>query len=271
MNTKLALFEEKEIRKIYKNNNWYYNVNDVITFLTNTSNPSEYLKKLKQKDLELQRNWNNLCIKINMRSKDDKIRKYAACNNVGILRLIESLQISKAESFKMWMAKLGNERLDEINSPELAMDRMKTIYKFKGYSSNWIEQREREVVTKHSLNEEWGQRGVNNNKDYQILMNEIYKNNFGIGINEYKKIKAITEFNELKDSMTNLELAFINLAETIIAKVHHKNNSRDLSELKRDISEVGKILNNTQNSIEEKLNIQIINPENHIKLTNLKE
>ena len=271
MNTKLALFEEKEIRKIYKNNNWYYNVNDVITLLTDSSNPSEYLKRLKQKDLELQTNWNNLCININMHSKDDKIRKYTACNNIGILRLIESIQSPKAEKFKMWLAKLGNERLNEIDEPELLMDRMKTIYKLKGYSSSWIEQREREIVTKQSLNEEWEQRGIDNNIEYQILMNEIYTSNFGLSIDEYKQIKEIKELNNLKDSMTNLELSFLNLAENITTKVHQKNKSRNLDELKKDINEVANIINNTKNSIEEKFNISIINPENHMNLTNLNE
>ena len=271
MNTKLALFEEKEIRKIYKNNNWYYNVNDVITFLTDSSNPNEYLRKLKQKDIELQKKWNNLSININMRSKDDKIRKYSACNNEGILRLIESIHSPESEKIKMWLARLGNERLDEINEPELAMDRMKKIYMLKGYSSSWIEQREREITTRHSLNEEWLKRGLKNNKDYQILINEIYKIDFGIKIDKYKKLKEINDINRLKDSMTNIELALINLAEVIIKNIHNKNDSYNIEELQKDISEVENIINIIKKNLEEKFGKCIPSSENYINITNYRE
>lgn len=271
MNTKLALFEEKEIRKIYKNNNWYYSVNDVISFLTNSTNPSEYLKKLKLKDIELQKNWNNLYININMQTKNGKIRKVTAANTIGLLRIIESISSPKAEEFKMWLARLGNERLEEINEPEIAMERMKKIYQLKGYSNSWIEQREREITSRHSLNEEWIKRGIKTSREYQILLNDIYKSNFGINISEYKKIKGINEISDLKDSMTNLELALTNLSEVTIAEIHNKNNSQGIEELKKDINEVGNIIINSKKQIEEKLDTSIISPENYMNLTSYKE
>ena len=155
MNDKLSLFEGKEIRKVYKNNKWYYSIIDVISVLTNSSNPSEYLKKIKQRDKYLETNWSLLCININMQTKDGKIRKVIASDTTGVLRIIEAISSSEAEKIKMWLARLGNERIDEINNPELAMDRMKKIYELKGYSKGWIEQREREITTRHSLKEEW--------------------------------------------------------------------------------------------------------------------
>lgn len=271
MNTKLALFEEKEIRKIYKNNHWYYSVNDVISYLTDINNPSEYTKKLKQKDKELDSIWNNICININMQSKDGKIRKVTTSNNIGILRIIESIQSSKAEEFKIWLARLGNERIEELNNPELYMDKMQEIFKLKGYSNAWIEQREREISTRHSLTEEWIKRGIKKSREYQILQNEIYKSNFGISVSKHKKIKGIDENENLKDSMTNLELALINLSEVTTIELHNKNNSQGIESLKKDINEVGNLMKNTKINIENKIDKTILSPENYMNLTNKKE
>lgn len=271
MNNKLALFEETKIRKVYKNNKWYYSIIDVISLLTDSSNPNQYLKNIRTKDLELEKNWNNLCININMQTKDGKIRKTMTSDTVGILRIIESIHSEKAEKFKMWLARLGSERLEEINNPELAMDRMKQIYEQKGYSSIWIEQREREITSRHSLKEEWNKRGIKPGQDYLILINEIYKSSFGIDSNEYKDIKGLDDLNYLKDSMTNLELALTNLNEIIAIEFHQKNNSSGIEQLKNDLSEVGNIINNTKNSIETKLERKIVSSENHMNLTNINE
>lgn len=268
MNNKLSLFEEKEIRKVYKNNKWYYSIIDVISTLTNVSNPSEYLKKIKQRDKELQKNWSILCINLNMQTKDGKIRKAMASDATGILRIIETISSPEAEKIKMWLARLGYERINEINNPEIAMDRMKKTYELKGYSKGWIEQREREITTRHSLKDEWEKRGIKQQRDYLILVNEIYKNSFGITTNEYIKLKEIDDLGYLKDSMTNLELALTNLAETITADIHKKNNSQGIDELKKDINSVGKIINKTNRDIEDKLDKEIISKENYMNLTN---
>lgn len=270
MNNKLALFEESKIRKVYKNNKWYYSIIDVIKLLTDSSNPNQYLKNIKSKDLELGKNWNNLCINLNMQTKDGKIRKTMTSDTVGIIRIIESIQTEKSEKFKMWLARIANERLEEINNPELAMDRMKQIYKQKGYSSTWIEQREREIVTRHSLKEEWSKRKIQK-EEYKILINEIYNSSLGIDIDQYQKIKGIEDTNYLKDSMTNLELALTNLNETIIVEFHQKNDSRGIEELKTDINTVGKIINNTKKDIETNLERNIISSENYMNLTINKE
>lgn len=270
MNNKLALFEEKEIRKTYKNNKWYYSITDVISTLTDSTNPNQYLKNLKLRDSELQHNWDTICTLLNMQTSDGKIRKVQTSDTAGILRIIESIQSPKAEPFKLWLAKLGYERLEEINNPELAMDRMKRIYEMKGYSPAWIEQREREITTRHSLKEEWEKRGVKPGQDYLILTNEIYKSSFGISTDEYKDIKGIEEISYLKDSMTNLELALTNLGETTVVELHKKNNSQGITELKKDINEVGKVINNTKNEIEEQLLKNIISRENYMNLTDNK-
>jgi len=267
VNHKLALFEEKEIRKIYKNNKWYYSITDVISMMTDTKEPNQYLKKIKLKEPELEKDWDNICIKINMQTKDGKIRKTQTSDTMGILRIIESISSPKAETFKRWLAKIGSERLEEINNPELAMDRMKQIYEYKGYSNAWIEQREREITTRHSLTEEWEIRGSKENQDYIILMNEIYKSGLGIDSEQYKDIKGIKETGILKDSMTNLELALINLGEVTTIEIHKKNNSYGIEELKKDIDISGEILNKTKKEIERNLEKNIISPENYMNLT----
>ena len=215
MNNKFALFEDTKIRKTYKNNKWYYSITDVISMLTDTSNPNQYLKNIKSKDIELKNNWNTLCINLNMQAKDGKIRKTMTSDTEGILRIIQSIQSKKAENFKRWLARLGKERLEEIDNPELAMDRMKHIYEQKGYSSFWIEQREREITSRHTLKEEWNKRGITKTREELILNNEIYKSSYDIDTDEYQNIKGINELSYLKDSMTVLELALINLNEVI--------------------------------------------------------
>lgn len=266
MNNKLALFEETKIRKVYKNNKWYYSIIDVISLLTDSSNPNQYLKNIKSKDLELEKNWNNVCINLNMQTKDGKIRKIMTSDTIGILRIIESIHSEKSEKFKMWLARLGAERLEEISNPELIMDRMKQVYEQKGYSSIWIEQREREIISKHSLKEEWYKRELKKD-EYKILTNEIYNSSFGIDINEYQKVKGIEDIGYLKDSMTNLELALTNLSEIFAIEKHRKNNSKGLKELRKDINDVGKIINKTKKDIENDLEIDIISSKNYMNLT----
>ena len=266
MNNKLALFEEKEIRKIYKNNKWYYSIIDVIEKYSNAKDPKQYLQKIKLRDPELQTNWNKICILLNMHTKDGKIRKTQVADTIGILRIIESISSEKVEPIKMWLAKIGSDRLDEISAPELAMDRMKEIYKKKGYSDIWIEQREREITSRHSLKEEWHKRGIEKNKDYMLLNNEIYKSSFGIDIDQYKNIKGIQDSSILKDSMTNIELAIMNLSETIAIEIHRKKYSRGLEELNNDILQTGKIIATTKNDIEHNLEKNIVSSENYMNL-----
>ena len=155
-------------------------------------------------------------------------QKINCADTEGILRIIQSIPSPKAEPFKRWLAKVGSERIEEINNPELAMDRMKQIYEKKGYSKSWIEQRERGITTRHNLTDEWKERGANIGKDYAILTNEIYKSGFGLTAKEYKNIKGIHESQNLRDSMTNIELALTNLGEATAVEFHRKNNSQGI-------------------------------------------
>jgi DNA-damage-inducible protein D len=188
MNDKLALFEEKEIRKIWKDNKWYFSVYDIVFVLTNSNDTKQYIKKLRSRDAFSNDKWGTICTPLEMVALDGKKRKIITADTSGILRIIQSIPSPRAEPFKLWLAKVGSERIEEINDPELAMNRMKYLYEKKGYPKAWIEQRERGIATRHTLTDEWKERGAKQGKDFAILTNEIYKSGFGISAKEYKKI-----------------------------------------------------------------------------------
>ena len=267
MKYKLALFEEKEIRKTWKENKWYFSILDVVYVLTDSNDPKQYIKKLKSRDDALQNNWGTICTLLEMPTKDGKKRKIQVSDTAGILRIIQSIPSPKAEPFKIWLARVGSERIEEINNPELAMDRMKQIYERKGYSKSWIEQRERGITTRHNLTDEWKERGAQIGKDYAILTNEIYKSGFGLSAKEYKNVKRLHESQNLRDSMTNIELALTNLGEATAVEFHKKNNSQGLTKLKNDMNKAGKVLNKAKQEIEQELERPIVTSQNYIELT----
>lgn len=270
MNNKLALFEEKEIRKKWEDDKWYFSIEDVVYALTDSKDPKQYINKLRKRDEYLSQGWVQIVHTLKMDTNGGK-QKINCADTEGILRIIQSIPSVKAEPFKRWLAKVGSERIEEINNPELAMDRMKAIYEKKGYSKSWIEQRERGITTRHNLTDEWKNRGVNKGKDYAILTNEIYISGFCLSAKEYKIIKGLHESKNLRDSMTNIELALTNLGEATAVEFHKKNNSIGLKELKQDMNKAGKVLNKAKNEIENELDRSIVTSENYIELTNKKE
>lgn len=273
MNDKLALFEEKEIRKVWKDNKWYFSVIDVIYALTDSSNPRRYWSDLKIKlknegyDIELY----EIIVQLKIASSDGKKYLTDCSDTSGILRIIQSIPSPKAEPFKIWLAKVGSERIEEINDPELAMNRMKELYEKKGYSKAWIEQRERGIITRHNLTDEWKERGVKQVKDFAILTNELYKTGFGINAKEYKELKEIHDSQNLRDSMTNIELALTNLGEASAVEFHISKDSNGTEELKKDMKNAGSVVNKAKEELESKLNKSIITKDNYKKLSNKKE
>jgi len=270
MNNKLALFEEKYIRKTWKDDKWYFSIEDIVYALTDSKDPKQYINKLRQRDEHLSQGWVQIVHTLKMDTRGGK-QKINCADTEGILRIIQSIPSPKAEPFKRWLAKVGSERIDEINNPELAMDRMKQIYKEKGYSKAWIEQRERGIATRHNLTDEWKERGANTSKDYAILTNEIYKTGFGYDALEYKNIKGLNESQNLRDSMTNIELALTNLGEAAAVEFHQNNNSIGLDELKSDVNKAGKVLNKAKNEIELELKRTVVTSFNYIDLTDNKD
>jgi len=266
MDNKLALFEEKQIRKTWENDKWYFSIEDVVFALTNSRDPKQYINKLRKRDEILSQGWVQIVHTLKMETNGG-MQKINCADTEGILRIIQSIPSPKAEPFKRWLAKVGSERIEEINNPELAMDRMKQIYERKGYSKAWIEQRERGITTRHNLTDEWKERGVESRKDYAILTNEIYKSGFGFSAKEYKKIKGLHESQNLRDSMTNIELALTNLGEAAAVEIHKKNDSQGLGQLKNDMNKAGNVLNKAKVVLENELERPVVTSENYIDLT----
>ena len=269
MNNKLALFEEKEIRRTWEKGKWYFSVVDVVFAFTDSKNPRRYWSdlKIKLRDEGYDIQSYEKIVQLKLESTDGKKYKTDCADTEGILRIIQSIPSKKAEPFKRWLAKVGSERIEEIQNPELAMDRMKELYEKKGYSKSWINMRERGIATRHNLTDEWKERGINKGIEYAILTNEIYKSGFGVTAKEYKDIKGLHESENLRDSMTNIELALTNLGEATAVEFHKKNDSKGLKKLKNDMSEAGNVINSAKKEIERKLEGPIVTSDNYIELT----
>ena len=269
MNNKLALFEEKEIRRTWEKGKWYFSVVDVVFALTDSKNPRRYWSdlKIKLRDEGYDIQSYEKIVQLKLESTDGKKYKTDCADTEGILRIIQSIPSKKAEPFKRWLAKVGSERIEEIQNPELAMDRMKELYEKKGYSKSWINMRERGIATRHNLTDEWKERGISKGIEYAILTNEIYKSGFGVTAKEYKDIKGLHESQNLRDSMTNIELALTNLGEATAVEFHKKNDSKGLKKLKNDMSEAGNVINSAKKEIERKLERPIVTSDNYIELT----
>ena len=188
---KLVIFQDNKIRRQWHNDEWYFSVVDIIEALTDSINPTDYLKKLRKRDIELGFYVGTNCPQVEMTTKTGKKRKIIAGNVEQLFRLIQSIPSPKAEPFKRWLATVGYERIQEIENPELAQDRMKSIYQQKGYSADWIDKRLRGIAIRQNLTDEWNDRGVTTQNDYAILTAEISKATFGMTPTEYRQFKAI--------------------------------------------------------------------------------
>lgn len=267
MNKNLALFEEKEIRKTWVDGKWYFSIEDVVFALTDSKDPKQYISKMRKRDIYLSEGWVQFVHTLKMDTKGGK-QKVNCADTEGILRIIQSIPSPKAEPFKRWLAKVGRERVDEINDPELAAIRMHDLYKKKGYADDWIDQRERGIYTRNILTDEWSNRGAKRGIDYAILTNEIYESGFGLSAKEYKDLKNINDNQNLRDSMTNLELALTNLGEATAVELHKKNNSIGLPKLKNDVNRAGVALNKAKQAVEEELETSVVTSKNYLDLTN---
>ena len=264
---KIALFEKQEIRRRWYNEEWYFSVEDVVQALTDSIDVKQYIKKLKARDMELNSNWGTICTLVEMKAKYGKIIKIRTADTKGILRIIQSIPSAKAEPFKLWLAQVGSERLDEIINPELAINRAKETYIKKGYEETWVAQRLKSIDSRKELTDNWKERGAKD-RDYAILTDEIYKNTFNINTAQYREIKGISKTKRnLRDSMGKLELAITNLAEVTANEMHNTNNSFGLKELKDDVQEAGKITGKARREIEEKIGKKIVDKNNYESLT----
>ena len=266
----IKLFEDKRVRSVWdeKEEKWWFSVVDVVEVLTESAKPRDYWYRLKKRCSEEEKvELSTLCRQLKMVSADGKKYQTDAADVEGILRIIESIPSPKAEPFKRWLAKVGRERIAEINNPELAMKRMRHLYRQKGYPESWIEQRERGIATRQRLTSEWDKRGANKSRDYAILTNEIYETGFGLKAKEYKEYKNLTKMQNLRDSMSNMELALTNLGETTATELHQKNDSFGMQELKNDVRDAGRVTKKAREEAEALLGEPIVTKNNYLDIS----
>ena len=265
--TKMAIFKGKQVRRIIHNNEWWFSIIDVIEVLTGTERSRKYWSDLKQKLVK--EGYVEVSEKIGqlkLQSPDGKMRETDCANTEGIFRLIQSIPSPKAEPFKRWLAKVGYERIQEIENPELATQRTRVLYKLKGYSDDWIEKRMRGIAIREELTDEWKKRGAQERKDYEILTGEISKAAFGVTPGEYKKLKGLKREN-LRDHMDDFELIFTMLGERSTTEIHRTENSKGVKKLKNDAKEGGTIAGDARKALERKLKRPVTSGQNYLKET----
>lgn len=262
--TKIALFKGKKIRKTIYKNEWWFSVVDICEVLTDSTDAGAYWRKLKQRLKEEKSKVVTFCHGLKLAAADGKKYETDCANTEGIFRIIQSIPSPKAEPFKRWLAKVGYERVQEIENPELATKRTRTLYKLKGYSDDWIEKRMRGIAIREELTDEWQKRGAKEQKDYEILTAEISKATFGMTPKDYKKFKRLKREN-LRDHMDDFELIFTMLGERSTTEIHRNEDSKGMIKLKEDAEIGGKIAGNAKKELEKKLGRSITTKENYLK------
>jgi hypothetical protein len=261
--TKIAVFKGKEIRKSIHNNEWWFSITDVVAVLTGSADTKQYIKKMRQRDPQLNSYWGTICTPLDMPAPDGKIRKSNCANTEGIFRIIQSIPSPKAEPFKRWLAKVGYERVQEIEDPELATKRTRAFYKAKGYSEDWIEKRMRGIAIREELTDEWNNRGVKEQTEYAMLTAEISKAAFGLTPSEYKKLKGLDREN-LRDHMTDLELIFSMLGEAATTEITRNRDTKGFVENKQAAAEGGGIAGDARKALETKTRKRVVSRENYL-------
>ncbi len=259
----IKIFEDKKIRTEWneEKEDWWFSVVDVIEVLTNSVDPTAYWRKLKQRLKDEGNETVTNCHALKMIAKDGKSRLTDVVNTRDLLRLIQSIPSSKAEPFKMWLAQVGSERLDEIADPQKAIDRAIATYREKGYPEDWITQRMMTIKTRKELTAEWQDRGITQEKDYAILTNEMTKAWSGLSVQEYKQLKGLKKEN-LRDNMTDIELVLNMLAEVSTTAISKQQQPQTFNENKKVAKEGGQIAKNARTDIENKLGRSIVSPIN---------
>ncbi|MBC8183077.1 Bro-N domain-containing protein [candidate division KSB1 bacterium] len=263
MTTKIAVFKKKEIRKTIHNNEWWFVVEDVVLALTDSRDPKQYIQRMKLRDPELKKGWVQIVHTLSIETTGGK-QKMLCANTEGIFRIIQSMPSPKAEPFKRWLAKVGYERVQEIEDPELATKRTRALYKAKGYPDDWIEKRMRGIAISEELTDEWQQRGVNEDREYSILTAEISKATFGMTPKEYKDFKRLNREN-LRDHMNDLELIFSMLGEASTTEIALNTDAQGFEENKDAAQKGGDVAGKARKDLESKSGKKVSTKKNYLK------
>ncbi len=269
----IKLFESKKIRSVWneEDQKWYFSVADVVEALTDTVNVTDYIKKMRKRDEELSKGWGQVVTPLEMETTGGK-QKINCASAEGLLRLIQSIPSPKAEPFKRWLAKVGYERLEEIENPELASQRVRQIYKAKGYSDEWIEKRLRGIAVRDELTNEWKKRGVKEHIEFAILTSEISKATFGLTPSEYKIAKKLPGKGEnLRDHMNDLELIFTMLGEASTTEITKNTDAKGFDENKTAAKKGGKIAGDAREALEKETGKKVVSKGNYLQLTEQKK
>jgi DNA-damage-inducible protein D len=262
--TKIIFFKGKRVRKTLHKNEWWFSVVDVCEALTESVDAGAYWRKLKQRLTEEGSEVVTFCHGLKLTASDGKKYETDCADTEGIFRIVQSIPSPKAEPFKRWLARVGYERVQEIENPELATKRTRMLYKLKGYSEDWIEKRMRGIVIREELTDEWKNRGAKEERDYEILTAEISKATFGVTPSEYKKLKGLKRQN-LRDHMDDFELIFNMLGERATTEIHRTEDSKGVVKLRSDARAGGDIAGGARKKLEKRLGRSVITKKNFIK------
>ena len=262
--TNIKLFEDKRVRTNWNETEekWYFVVEDVIAILTDSKDPKQYIKRLRQRDEELSKGWVQFVPTLLVETIGGK-QKMNCADLKGIFRIIQSIPSPKAEPFKRWLAQVGSERIEEIENPEIATQRTRELYKLKGYPDDWIEKRMRSIAIREELTDEWKNHGVNEKVEYAILTAEISKATFGLTPSEYKQVKGLKSQN-LRDHFNDLELIFSMLGEASTTAIVRTQNPKGFIENKQTARQGGKIAGDARKALEQKTGETVISKNNFL-------
>ena len=263
----IKLFRDKKIRSVWneEEQQWYFSIVDVVEALTDSADPKQYIKKMRSRDETLNLNWGTICTPVQMTAEDGKRRNIQSANIKGVFRIIQSIPSPKAEPFKLWLAQVGYERVQEIENPELAQERMKELYEQKGYPKDWIDKRLRGIAIRQNLTDEWKERGITDKSDYAILTAEISKATFGLTPSDYKMYKGLTKKSQnLRDHMSDLELIFTMLGERVTTEISQKEKPDTFTKNKQVAQRGGNVAGVAREQAEKELGGSVVSPENFL-------
>ena len=267
-NQQIQLFENNRIRSVWneEEQQWYFSVVDVVAILTESPTPRQYWGKIKDREftkLQLSPIW----VQLKMKSSDGKFYNTDAANVKSLLRIIQSIPSPKAEPFKQWLAQVGYERIQEIENPELAQERMKELYEKKGYPKDWIDKRLRGIAIRQNLTDEWKKRGITQEKEFAILTAEISKATFGLTPSQHKEIKGLSKKNQnLRDHMTDLELIFTMLGERVTTEISQQEEPDSFDENKTVAKRRGRVAGIARKETEKELGHSVISSDNFLDI-----
>ncbi len=263
--SRIAIFGQKTIRRTLHNGEWWFAVADIVHVLTDSIDPSGYIKKIRSRDKELSQGWGQIVTPLGLETEGGR-QKVNCANTEGIFRIIQSIPSPKAEPFKKWLAKVGYERIQEIEDPEQASTRARNLYQAKGYPDDWIEKRMRSIAIREELTDEWQKRGIKENKEFAILTAEISKAAFGMTPTEYKAHKGLKREN-LRDHMTDLELIFSMLGEASTTEIARNTDAQGFKENHDAAQQGGNVAGNARRDLESKTGKPIISKLNYLEST----